>query len=36
VATSETSPDAVVHMITGGIERVGKGLANQRATGAEP
>jgi D-xylose transport system ATP-binding protein len=36
VATSETSPDEVVRMITGGIERVGRGLANQRATGAEP
>jgi len=34
VMTSQTSPDEVVHMITGGIERVAKGLANQPETGA--
>lgn len=34
VQTSQTSPDEVVHMITGGIERVAKGLANQPETGA--
>ncbi|KAB2866391.1 MAG: sugar ABC transporter ATP-binding protein [Bauldia sp.] len=34
VQTSQTSPDEVVHMITGGIQRVAKGLANQPETGA--
>jgi len=34
LATSQTSPDEVVGMITAGIERVGKGLANQPETGA--
>ena len=34
VQTSRTSPDEVVHMITGGIQRVAKGLANQPETGA--
>ena len=34
IETSQTSPDEVVHMITGGIERVGKGLAKPPETGA--
>jgi len=34
VATSQTSPDEVVRMITAGIERIGRGLANQPKTGA--
>ncbi|MEQ9689388.1 MAG: ATP-binding cassette domain-containing protein [Bauldia litoralis] len=34
VQTSQSSPDEVVNMITGGIERVAKGLANQPETGA--
>ena len=34
IATSQTSPDEVVRMITAGIERLGRGLANQPETGA--
>ncbi|MCP4381022.1 MAG: sugar ABC transporter ATP-binding protein [Hyphomicrobiales bacterium] len=34
VKTSETSPDEVVRMITGGIERIRTGLENQPETGA--
>jgi ribose transport system ATP-binding protein len=34
VATSKTSPDEVVRMITAGIDRIGRGLANQPETGA--
>ncbi|HMN85114.1 MAG TPA: sugar ABC transporter ATP-binding protein, partial [Bauldia sp.] len=36
VATSATSPDEVVRMITGGIERIGRGRSTQSETGAEP
>ena len=34
VETSRTSPDEVIRMITGGIERVRTGLENQPETGA--
>jgi D-xylose transport system ATP-binding protein len=34
VETSKTSPDEVVNLITGGIERVARGLPNQTETGA--